>query len=127
MTDFFDIFVKSMNWKVGSFSFLPVFIGTLMACIDILMMGLSKMISLKEVSINFIPVAMILYGIQPLLFLKGIRYDGMVITNLVWNLISNVVITIIGVLVFGESLKGIRWIGIGMGIVSLALLAYSDD
>jgi multidrug transporter EmrE-like cation transporter len=125
--DFFDVFVKSINWKIGHFSVLPIFIGTLMAFIDILMMGLSKMISLKEVSTRFIPVAMLLYGIQPLLFLKGIRYDGMVITNLVWNLISNVVITIIGVAVFGETLKGIRWIGIGMGLVSLALLAYSEN
>ena len=127
MADFFDIFVKSMNWNIGSFSFLPIFIGALMAFVDILMMGLSKMISLKQVSASFIPMTMLLYGLQPLLFLKGIRYDGMVITNLVWNLISNVVITIIGVVVFGETLKGIRWIGIGMGIVSLALLAYSDD
>jgi multidrug transporter EmrE-like cation transporter len=55
------------------------------------------------------------------------KYEGMVVTNLVWNLMSNIIVTLQGVLVFGESIKGLRWLGIGMSLLSLALLAYTND
>jgi len=55
------------------------------------------------------------------------NYEGMVVTNLVWNLMSNVVVTLQGILFFGESIKGLRWLGICMSILSLGLLAYTSD
>jgi multidrug transporter EmrE-like cation transporter len=50
----------------------------------------------------------------------------MAVTNLIWNLMSNIIVTLQGVFVFGESIKGTRWLGICMSLVSLCLLAYSD-
>jgi multidrug transporter EmrE-like cation transporter len=51
----------------------------------------------------------------------------MVVSNLVWNLSSNIIVTLQGVLVFGESIKGLRWLGIAMSIFSLGLLAYAGE
>jgi multidrug transporter EmrE-like cation transporter len=51
----------------------------------------------------------------------------MVVTNLVWNLSSNIIVTLQGVFIFGETIKGLRWVGIAMSLVSLALLAYTSD
>jgi drug/metabolite transporter (DMT)-like permease len=50
----------------------------------------------------------------------------MVVTNLVWNLMSNVIVTLQGILIFGETVKGLRWLGVCMSLLSLALMAYSD-
>ena len=68
-----------------------------------------------------------IYALEPLIFLKALNYDGMVVTNLVWNLMSNVIVTLQGVFIFGESVKGLRWVGICMSILSLGLLAYTDN
>jgi multidrug transporter EmrE-like cation transporter len=68
-----------------------------------------------------------MYALVPLVFIRALRYEGMVVTNLVWNLMSNIIVTLQGVFIFGESIKGLRWVGIAMSLVSLALLAYTDE
>lgn len=123
-----DKWIQSTNWKIGNFSTLPLLFGTIMALIDIAMMGTVKMVSEGTMSSTIgVPFAMGLYAIEPLVFLKAMKYDGMVATNLIWNLMSNVIVTLQGVLIFGESIAGMRWLGIAMSIVSLAILAYTDN
>jgi len=127
MPDFIDKWIKSVPWKIGNFSMLPVFFGTVMAIIDICMMGSVKMIHNRTLPVTYgIPLSIGLYSLEPLVFLKAMNYEGMVVTNLVWNLMSNVIVTLQGVLIFGESIKGLRWVGILMSILSLTLLAYTD-
>lgn len=126
--DLVDRFISSINWKWGNFSTLPIVFGTIMALIDIAMMGTVKMVSLKTLTYAVgVPLAVGLYALEPLIFLKAMSYEGMVVTNLVWNLMSNIIVTLQGVLIFGESIKGLRWVGIAMSLVALTLLAYTDD
>jgi len=125
--DFIDRMIKSINWKVGNFSMLPIFFGTLMASLDIVMMGTVKMVSQGTLSRGVgIPLSVGLYALEPLIFLKALNYEGMVVTNLVWNLMSDVIVTAQGIFIFGESIKGLRWVGICMSLISLALMAYTD-
>jgi multidrug transporter EmrE-like cation transporter len=126
-TDIFDKLINSINWKLGNFNVLPIFFGTAMALIDICMMSSIKMISLGTIPYSWgLPLSLGLYALEPLIFLKAMKYEGMVVTNLVWNLMSNVIVTLQGVFVFGESIKGLRWVGICMSILSLCLLAYTE-
>lgn len=126
--DFFDNIIGSINWKFGNFNMLPVFFGTLMAVLDIFMMSFLKMISIGTMPSWWgVPLSVSIYALQPLIFLKAMKYDGMVATNLIWNLMSNIIVTLQGIIIFGESIKGLRWVGIGMSLLSLCLLAYTDD
>jgi multidrug transporter EmrE-like cation transporter len=126
--DFLDKVIQSINWKIGNFSMLPIFFGTLMASLDILMMGVLKMTSTGSLSRGVgIPLSVGLYALEPLIFLKALNYEGMVVTNLVWNLMSNIIVTLQGIFVFGESIKGLRWLGVLMSLFSLGLLAYTDS
>jgi multidrug transporter EmrE-like cation transporter len=128
MKDVIDVWLKSVNWKVGGFSMLPVLFGTLMACIDIAMMSATKMVKTGTLSPWIgTPFAVAIYALEPLIFLRALNYEGMAVTNLIWNLMSNIIVTFQGVFIFGESIKGVRWLGIAMSLVSLALLAYTDD
>jgi len=125
--DMIDKWIKSVNWKVGNFSMLPIFFGTLMALVDIMMMGSIKMINQGTLSSSLgIPLSVGLYALEPLIFLKALNYEGMVVTNLVWNLMSDVIVTLQGVFLFGESIKGLRWVGVCMSLFSLGLMAYTD-
>ena len=126
--DVIDKFIKQTKWKVGNFNTLPIFFGTLMAIVDIFMMSSVKMINQATIPYSWgVPLSISFYALQPLIFLKAMNYEGMVVTNLVWNLVSNIVITLQGVLIFGESIKGLRWVGIAMAVVSLGFLAYTDE
>lgn len=128
MKDFIDTWIKNMNWKMGKFSFLPIAFGALMAFNDVLMMSSLKLVHNGVIS-NTVGIlfSLFCYLLQPLIFLKALNYEGMAQTNLVWNLISNIFITAEGVFVFGEPIKGLRWIAMGMGLVSLILFSYSQD
>lgn len=125
--DFIDLWINSINWKIGNFNILPIVFGTLMALIDICMMSILKMIHIGKINnLVGLPISISLYALEPLIFLKAMNYEGMVVTNLVWNLMSNIIVTLQGILIFGETIKNLRWLGICMSLVSLALMSYTD-
>jgi multidrug transporter EmrE-like cation transporter len=122
-----DKWINSINWNYNHFNMLPVFFGVLMAIVDICMMSSSKLISNGSMSTVWgIPLIMGLYSLQPLIFLKALNYEGMISTNLIWNLTSNILVTLQGSFVFGESIKGLKWVAILMSLFSISLMAYTD-
>jgi len=125
--DFIDNLIISINWKLGKFNMLPIFFGTMMALIDIVMMSSVKMIHEGTMPGWWgVPLSIGIYALEPLIFLKAMNHEGMIVTNLIWNLMSNIIVTLQGIFIFGESIKGLRWLGVGMSLVSLCLLAYTD-
>jgi len=118
--------IARFNWKWGSFSLLPIVFGVAMALVDVVMMFTSKFVHLGAVSYGVgLPIAVAAYALQPYLFMKGMNYEGMAAMNLIWNLSSNVIITVAGVFLFKESIRGLRWVAILMSVFSLGLFAYT--
>jgi multidrug transporter EmrE-like cation transporter len=127
MKDFVDGLIKSVNWTVGRFDMLPIVFGTVMALIDISMMGTLKLVDQGKLAyaIGF-PVATLLYAFEPYVFLKAMTHSNMVTTNLIWNLASNILVTLTGVFFFRESIKGLKWLAIALSLFSLGIFAYSE-
>jgi multidrug transporter EmrE-like cation transporter len=126
--DALDVFITKTNWKYGSFSILPIVFGLVMAAIDVVMMFTAKFVSLGSVSYaTGLTIATLVYSVQPYLFIKATRLESMTVSNLIWNLTSDVMVTFSGVMVFKESIKGLRWVAIGMSMIALFLFAYTDD
>ena len=127
MKDFVDILIQSTNWKVGNFDLLPILFGLVMALIDISMMGTLKFVDQGKLAyaIGF-PIATLLYAFEPYVFLKAMAHSNMLTTNLIWNLASNILVTLAGVFFFKEKIKGLKWLAIGLSLFSLGIFAYSD-
>ena len=127
MKDFVDGLIKSVNWTVGRFDMLPIVFGTVMALIDISMMGTLKLVDQGKLAYAVgLPVATLLYAFEPYIFLKAMTHSNMVTTNLIWNLVSNILVTLTGVFFFRESIKGLKWLAIALSLFSLAIFAYSE-
>jgi multidrug transporter EmrE-like cation transporter len=127
MKDFVDGVIKSVNWTVGRFDMLPIVFGTVMALIDISMMGTLKLVDQGKLAYAVgLPVATLLYAFEPYVFLKAMTHSNMVTTNLIWNLASNILVTLTGVFFFRESIKGLKWLAIALSLFSLAIFAYSE-
>jgi multidrug transporter EmrE-like cation transporter len=127
MKDFVDTLIQSVNWKLGSFDLLPIFFGILMALIDINMMGTLKFVDQGKIAYAVgLPIATLLYAFQPYVFLKAMSHSNMLTTNLIWNLASNIMVTLLGVFFFKEKIKGLKWLAIGLSLFSLGIFAYSD-
>jgi multidrug transporter EmrE-like cation transporter len=127
MKDFVDVLIQSVNWKLGNFDLLPILFGIVMALIDITMMGTLKFIDQGKLAyaIGF-PIATLLYAFQPYVFLKAMSHSNMLTTNLIWNLASNILVTLLGVFFFKEKIKGLKWLAIALSLFSLGIFAYSD-
>jgi len=127
MKDFVDTLIQSVNWKLGSFDLLPIFFGIVMALIDINMMGTLKFIDQGKLAYAIgLPIATLLYAFQPYVFLKAMSHSNMLTTNLIWNLASNIMVTLLGVLFFKEKIKGLKWLAICLSLFSLGIFAYSE-
>jgi len=101
------------------------FIGLCLAIIDIFSMSMVKNIYLKNISENLLIIAVILYGIQMLIFYHGMPYTSMTVLNLTWNLFSSIIVTLMGIYYFKENLTNLETYGTIFGLLSLFLFGLS--
>jgi len=99
-----------------------------MASVDICMMSVAKLTHLGKIPyLAGLLGSMGIYALQPVLFMKALTFESMIATNLIWNLVSSVVISLIGVFFFKESVKGLRLLAILIALLSLVLFAFSNE
>lgn len=108
-----------MNW-------VPIAFATAMAGIDSLAFSILKKVSLKDLSIIFLPVAMLIYSMQPLIFLQALNFESMTIVNLLWNMMSNILVTFTGLVILQEKVGLLKGTGIVLGFLSIYLMTYED-
>ena len=106
---------------------LSLIITCLMSSVDIIMESSVKLYRTNN-NIKYIVIAMILYSLQPLLFNYNMKTStmGMAETNILWNITSTIMVTIVGVYYFKEKLENHSILGIAFGIISIILLNYTD-
>lgn len=102
------------------------FFGLMLASNDIISMGITKKINLNELSTNWLYFVYILYGFQMIIFYYGMKIAPMSVLNLTWNLISNIVITIIGIYYFKENITNLETWGILFALFALFLFVMSN-
>ena len=107
-------------------NYIPIVLATLMASMDVVVLAWIKDYSLGLVSWKMIPIGMMIYGLQPLLFLQSLRYETMTVMNISWDLISDILVTATGLLYFKEKLTPMKQLGLGFAFVAIVLFACDD-
>jgi EamA domain-containing membrane protein RarD len=116
---------NSLNQMIPIISIL---FGLMMAGIDIGMMSVSKLTHLGKLPyVGGLALSTAIYALQPFLFLKALSFESMVAVNLVWNLTSSLMVTLIGIFFFKESVKGLRLLAVLIGLCSLILFAFTNE
>lgn len=72
-------------------------------------------------------IPMIIYGLSPFMFLKALSAETLTIMNLVWDLSSDVIITLIGLFVFAENVPPVKLLGVSFSFIALFLMTYEGD
>ena len=97
--------------------------SSVMASIDIAALGLAKAAHTGTVPVFAgLVTSVVLYAVQPLLFYNALSFEGMAIINLLWNVISSIVVSLVGILYFKEKLTNLKLIGAAFSIVAIWLL-----
>jgi len=97
-----------------------------MALIDVVVLGWMKDYSLHDLSSWYVPLGMFLYGLQPAIFLRSLQYETMTVMNILWDLISDVLVTGAGLLYFKEKLTPIKQLALVLAFVSIILFSYDE-
>jgi multidrug transporter EmrE-like cation transporter len=108
-----------IQWRTLAF-------GLGLAANDIFMMPFVKQI-VTGWPFFWIAVPMIAYSMNPIIFYFAMKAEGMAIMNMVWNLTSNVVVTLVGLFLFKEVLTTTKVIGILLSFVALFFLTYEGE
>ena len=109
------------------FDWTALTFGATMATIDLFMLGLLKVISKNESRlIRYMIVPTIVYALQPWIFLESLRFESLTVMNLMWDLISDVLVTILGLFYFQEEIGPYKKLGVALSLVSIFLMSLSD-
>jgi drug/metabolite transporter (DMT)-like permease len=109
------------------FEWIPLAFGALMASIDVIMLGLIKSVSLDRLKmIRWMIFPTIIYAIQPWIFLESLKYESLIVMNLMWDLLSDVLVTLLGIFYFREKIGRYKQVGVALSLLSIFLLASAD-
>ncbi len=98
------------------FDTVPLLYGVSMAAIDVVILSLLKLFNIG---------AMLVYALQPILFLKSLSFSSLTVMNLLWDVSSDVLVTLVGLFYFKEELSTPKKLGVGLSLISIFLLSYN--
>jgi drug/metabolite transporter (DMT)-like permease len=105
---------------------IPLKFGFAMALIDVFMLSIIKKVNLNSKLIKWMLLPTIIYAIQPWIFLGSLQYESMIIMNLLWDLISDVLVTLTGLIIFKETIGPYKLIGVILSFISITLMSLED-
>jgi multidrug transporter EmrE-like cation transporter len=105
------------------FKYTTILFGLLFGILDAIALPIVKGVSLGWKPL-WMAVPALIYAINPFIFLKALSAESLVIMNLVWDLSSDVLVTLIGIFMFKEHIPCTKMIGVVLSFVSLFLMTY---
>jgi len=106
---------------------MPIIFALFMAFIDVFSLGILKEVAIGKANWIFsLPISMFIYSLQPLIFLKSLKYESMTVMNLMWDITSDILVTFIGLFYFKEQISSIKKLGLIFAFISIFLLSYED-
>lgn len=108
-----------LNWRTLLF-------GLVFGSIDSIALPIVKGISAGW-SMKWMVIPFALYALSPFVFLKALAGESLTIMNLVWDLSSDVIVTIIGIFLFAEQIPPVKMVGLVFSFISLFLMTYEGN
>jgi multidrug transporter EmrE-like cation transporter len=94
-----------------------------MAGIDVVVLSLLKARHIGEVTGNWVFIfAFLVYGFQSIVFYKALSFATLTTMNIVWDVTSDVLVTLMGLYFFKEALTWSQKIGVLFAMIAMVLL-----
>lgn len=111
---------------VPLFNIVPLGFGSAMATIDAFMLSFMKYMSKEKLHLGWLVLPMIIYACQPILFFMSLQYETLTVMNLLWDVISDVIVTFIGLVIFRETIGPYKKAGVILSFLSIILMSLND-
>ena len=94
---------------------------------DVFNLGLLKMVSNGEIkNQEWLGLPVLLYAFQPIIFFFGLGHTSMTVLNLLWDVLSDVLVTASGLFYFKEKMSMKKYIGITFGLLAVMFLTSEE-
>ena len=97
-----------------------------MSFVDVVSFGILKGVHLGWLAPFFTAIPILIYTLQPVIFLQSLNYEGIAIMNILWNLLSSVFVTLEGIYIFNEKITHTKMLGIILSLPCMYLLTNGD-
>jgi drug/metabolite transporter (DMT)-like permease len=102
--------------------------GGSMALIDAFILSTLKAFHLGWIKWKgILIISMLVYSFQPMIFLESLKYNSLTVMNLMWDVMSDVIVTLIGLFYFSEKLTKFKKLGVIFSFISIILLTWKDE
>jgi len=104
-------------------------IGLILAINDVISLGITKSIYLKSGIFKntfLLIIPCILYALQIPLFYLGLFKTPLVLLNIYWDLISDILITLLAFFYFKEKLSFLKMVGLIFASISIIIFTIAD-
>lgn len=108
------------------FNIVPLGFGGAMAGIDAFMLSFLKYMNVHKEYTKWIWIPMIVYALQPVLFFFSLKFESLTVMNLLWDVISDVIVTFIGLYMFQEKIGPYKKLGVIFSFMSIVLMSMND-
>jgi multidrug transporter EmrE-like cation transporter len=108
------------------FNYTSLGYGLLFGVIDAIALPMVKWVH-NGASTWWMIVPVLAYAADPFIFLRAMKTETLTIMNLVWDMTSDLLITFVGLFVFGESLPPLKALGVFVSLLGLFLMTYEGD
>ncbi len=109
------------------FNVVPLLFGGLLALIDAFALPILKGVKTEGWPRWLLGIPIGLYALNPVIFFSALGSETLTIMNLIWDLMSDVLVTLIGILFFKEVIPTTKRVGIVLSFISLILMSYEGD
>lgn len=118
--------MSTIGGGVPLFNIVPLGFGAAMAGIDAFMLSFLKYMNIHKEYVKWIWLPIIVYALQPVLFFFSLKYSSLTVMNLLWDVISDVIVTLIGLFVFQEKIGPYKKAGVILSLLSIVLMSLND-
>jgi drug/metabolite transporter (DMT)-like permease len=115
-----------MGGKLPFFNSIPLGFGATMAILDTLMLSLLKYMRVEKQPLYWIFLPMLIYAFQPVIFYMSLNYESLTVMNLLLDLISDVLVTFVGLFIFQETIGPYKKAGVVLSFISIFLMSLND-
>ena len=114
-----------MNFLVIYLQKLPPLLLVSIAALSVIIGDLfAKYWSLNTKNIFYV-LAVLFYIGSAIFYIPSLLTKGLVITSVLWTLISTVGLLLVGIFIFKEHISSLEVVGLFFGIISLMILSFS--
>jgi drug/metabolite transporter (DMT)-like permease len=113
---------------MARFNMIPLGYGFLIAFLDALMLTMVKQISLEKRQIlRWMVFPTVVYAIHPWIFLKSLEFESLIVMNLIVDLASDLLVTLLGFFYFKETIGPFKVIGVILSFIAMIFMSINDN